>query len=204
MVLGRLCERIFGPYLLGFGILKLNPINILFLIYDLERGGPELRLLDFARHFPSDIKMHICVTSENLSLLPDFMQLNAKIQVVPVSKGYLELNKAWRIYRYVKANHISIINSFGLKELFLSFAIKAFSGWKIKTVHHLVDLLHHYDSIQKSLLRFLLKTTNAVLCNSEQSMKLIKSFSVPEDKIAVIRNGIDTNNFRRSFIQYRI
>ncbi len=64
------------------------------------------------------------------------MQLNANIQVVPVAKGYLELNKAWKIYRYVNANRISIINSFGLKELFLSFAIKAFSGWKIKTVHH--------------------------------------------------------------------
>ncbi len=44
----------------------MSSINILFLIYDLERGGPELRLLDFARHFPSDIKMHICVTSDKL------------------------------------------------------------------------------------------------------------------------------------------
>ena len=176
----------------------MNPINILFIIYDLERGGPELRLLDFAKHFPSDIKMHICVTSQNLSLLPEFLKFNSNIQVVPVAKGYLELNKAWKIYRYVKANRISIINSFGLKELFLSVAIKAFGGWKLKTVHHLVDLLHHYGSLQKSLLGVLLKSTNAVLCNSEQSMKLIKGFSVPEDKIAVIKNGIDTNNFRKS------
>lgn len=176
----------------------MNPINILFLIYDLERGGPELRLLDFARHFPSDIKMHICVTSKNVSLLPEFLKLNANVKVVPVFKGYLELNKAWKIYKYVKTNRISIINSFGLKELFLSFAIKAFSGWKIKTVYHSVELLHHYGSSQKNLLRFLLKTTKAILCNSEQSMKFIKGFSVPEDKIAVIKNGIDTNCFRRS------
>ena len=176
----------------------MNPISTLFIIYDLERGGPELRLLDFARHFPPDIKMHICVTSSNLSLLPEFLQLNANVQVVLVSKGYLELNKAFKIYRYVKANHISIINSFGLKELFLSVAIKAFSGWNLKTVHHSVDLLHQYGTIQKNLLRFLLKSTNAVLCNSEQSMKLVKGFSVPEDKIAVIKNGIDTSKFEKS------
>ena len=157
-----------------------------------------MRLLDFAKHFPSDIKMHICVTSENLSLLPDFMQLNANIQVVPVSKGYLELNKAWTIFKYARANRISIINSFGLKELLLSVALKAFSRWKLKTVHHSVDMLHHYGSLQKKLLRFLLKSNKAILCNSEHSMKLMKSFSVSDDKIAVIKNGIDTNNLRRS------
>lgn len=178
--------------------MKANPINILFLIYDLERGGPELRLLDLAKHFPTDIKIHICVTSENLSLLPEFLEFNSNIQVVPVVKGYLELNKAWKIYRYVKTNRILIVNSFGLKELFLSVLLKAFSGWKLKTVHHLVDLLHHYGSLQKSLLGVLLKSTNAILCNSAQSMKLIKGFSVPEEKIAVIKNGIDANNFKRN------
>jgi glycosyltransferase involved in cell wall biosynthesis len=173
----------------------LNPINIIFIIYDLEPGGPELRLLDFAKHFPSDIKMHICVTSENLTLLPDFLEFHSDIQIVPVSKGYLELNRAWEIYKYVKINHISVINTFGLKELFLSVAIKAFSGWKLKTVHHSVDLLHNYCFRQRILHGILLKSTNTVLCNSKQSMKLIKGFLVPEDKIAVIKNGINTKDF---------
>ena len=174
----------------------MKTINILFLIYDLERGGPELRLLDFVKHFPTDIEMHICVTSENLSLLPEFLQFTSNITVIPVVKGYLELNKAWKIYRYVRGNHISIINSFGLKELFLSVAIKALSGWKLKIIHHSVDLLHHYDPLQRRLLKILLKSTDAVLCNSEQSIKLIKGFSVSKDKIAVIKNGISTDNFR--------
>ena len=173
-------------------------LNILFLIYDLERGGPELRLLDFQKNFPANLRMYICVTSKNLSLLPEFLEADAEIHIEPVLKGYLELNKALKIYKLVMINHISIINSFDLKELLLSTAIKVMSGWKIKTVHHSVDLLHHYGTLQKAFLVILLNLTNKILCNSEKSKELIKSFFVPERKISVIKNGVDIGFLRKT------
>ena len=176
-------------------------INVLFLIYDLERGGPEMRLLDFAKHFPPHIKMHICVTSKNLALLPEFLKTNAKVRIEPVARGYLELNKAWKIYKYVTRNHISIINSFGLKELFLSTAIKVMSGWNIKTVHHSVNLLHHYGVRHKFFLAILLQLNDKVLCNSGKSRELFKTFFVPEKKLSVIRNGIDIDFFKKEISQ---
>jgi glycosyltransferase involved in cell wall biosynthesis len=176
-------------------------INVLFLIYDLERGGPEMRLLDLQRHIPTHIKMHVCVTSKNLALLPEFLEAGAKIHVEPVTKGYIEFNKAWNIYKYAKTNHVSIINSFGLKELFLSTAIKGMSGWKIKTVHHSVDLLHHYGILHKFFLVILFSLTDKVLCNSEKSLKLVKTFFVSERKTSLIRNGIDIDFFRKAIPQ---
>ena len=173
-------------------------INVLFLIYDLERGGPEMRLLDLQRRIPASIKMHICVTSKNLALLNEFLEAGARVHVEPVTKGYLELNKAWRIYKYVKTNHISIVNSFALKELFLSTAIKVMSGWKIKNVHHLVDLLHQYGPLRKFFLVILLRLTDKVLCNSQKSSELIRTYFVPERKIFLIRNGIDIDSFRKA------
>ncbi len=160
-----------------------------------------MRLLDFARHFPPHIKMHICVTSKNLALLPEFLETNARVHVEPVTRGYLELNKAWKIYKYVIKNHISIINSFGLKELFLSTAIKCMSSRRIKTIHHSVDLLHHYGVRHKFFLVILLKLTNKVLCNSGKSRELFKTFFVPEKKISVIKNGIDIDFFRKEISQ---
>ena len=77
-----------------------------------------MRLLDFQKHFPSDFRIHICVTSRNLTLLPEFLEVGASVYVEPVLKGYLELNKAWKIYKYVMTRNISIINSYSLKELF--------------------------------------------------------------------------------------
>jgi glycosyltransferase involved in cell wall biosynthesis len=176
----------------------LDSINILFLIYDLERGGPELRLLDFQKHFPPKLRMHICVTSRNLALLPEFLGADASVYIVPVVKGYLEINKAWKIYKHVIMKNISIINSYGLKELFLSTTIKFMSGFKIKTVHHSVDLLHHYGVRQKIFLVILLKLTDKILCNSGKSQELIRTFFVPERKISVIRNGINIDSFRKA------
>jgi L-malate glycosyltransferase len=176
-------------------------INVLFLIYDLQRGGPEMRLLDFARHFPPHIKMHICVTSKNLALLPEFLKTNAKVRVEPVARGYLELNKAWKIHKYITRNHISIINSFGLKELFLSTFIKYMSRRKIKTVYHSVNLLHHYGFRHIFFLIILLKLNDKVLCNSGKSRELFKTLFVPEKKISVIRNGIDIDFFRKEISQ---
>ena len=157
-----------------------------------------MRLLDLQKNFPASIKMHICVTSKNLTLVNEFLKAGTRVYVEPVTKGYLELNKAWRIYKYVKKNHISIINSFGLKELFLSTAIKIMSGWKIKNVHHLVDLLHQYGPLRKFSLVILLSLINKVLCNSQKSSELIRAYLVPERKISLIRNGIDTHLFRKA------
>ena len=182
-------------------LLNSKSINVLFLIYDLERGGPELRLLDFAKNLPSHLKMYICVTSRNLALLTEFLEADARVYIEPVGKGYLELNRAWNIYKYVMMNHISILNSFGLKELFLSTAIKGMSFWKIKTVHHSVNLLHNYGTLHKISLMVLLKLTDKVLCNSEKSLKLMRTFFVPERKLSIIRNGINIDFSRKSIPQ---
>ncbi|MGQ0539321.1 MAG: hypothetical protein ACT4R6_10270, partial [Gemmatimonadaceae bacterium] len=48
------------------------PQRILFLIYGLQPAGPELRLLEFARHFPDAIDVHICVIGDDLTLLQEF------------------------------------------------------------------------------------------------------------------------------------
>jgi len=180
---------------LGFRILNLIPINILFLIYGLERGGAELRLLDFARYFPEDVKIHFCVTTDNLALLPYFQECTENIQVIPIGKSYLSANKVWKLFKYVKANRIPVINSFDLKDLVISTAIRLLSGTKVKAVFHSVNMLHHYHRRHKALFWVLIKLNDAVICNSTQSKDLMRRFHVPHKRVRVINNGIDTNRF---------
>ena len=176
-----------------------SSINLLFLIYDLERGGPELRLLDFQKNFPAQIGMHICVTSKNKSLFSDFLRANAKIIFIPVKRGYLEINKAWQIYKYIKNEHITIINSFALKELFLAATLKLFSNGKTKVVYHAVEMFDHFEVIQKLTLRALLKFSDRIVCNSKNlEFQLEKRLSVNAKKIRVIPNGIDTTRFKKN------
>jgi glycosyltransferase involved in cell wall biosynthesis len=172
--------------------------NLLFIIYDLERGGPEMRLLDFAKHFPDDLKMHICVTSNNLALLKRFQNCNVRITVLPISKPYLEFGKILSIYKYVKDNRISIINSFDLKSLLISVFIKIIGRGSIKTVFHVVNSLNNFTRRQTILFRSCVKLIDTFVCNSLFSKHLIESKYLSKGNTEVIYNGVDTSYFRQN------
>ena len=173
-------------------------INLLFLIYDLERGGPELRLLDMQKHFPANFRINICVTSTKTALLSDFLDANAKITIIPVKRGYLEIHKAWSIYRQFRNEKISIINAFDLKEYFLAAFIKIFCNWRIKTVFNVVESFDHFQFRQKTLLRLVSKTADHFLCNSAYLKSQLENFSIATGKVQVIKNGVDTAVFDKN------
>ena len=175
----------------------MNQINILFIIYDLERGGPEMRLLDFAKYLSNDLKIYICVTSENISLLKEFEKYNVDIRIVPVEKAYLQVSRIKSIYRYIRENQISVINSFDLKGLIIAVFIKLFGNRKLKVVHHTVDILHNYKIRHKAILRLLLKYADMSVCNSIHSKAVLQKRYIREEKIKVINNGIDEAHFTR-------
>ena len=174
----------------------MHPVNVLFLIYDLERGGPELRLLDFAERFPADIRMHICVLSENLSLLGSFEELGCPVIVVPVSRAYLEPNKIWTIYRYVRFNRIEVLNSFDMKSLLISTIVRCLFRAKVTLIHHFVELLDDTSSLQRKLLRVFLECTDFSVFNSEYTRNSILKMHFPVIKNVKIHNGVDIGRFK--------
>ena len=176
----------------------MNNKKILFIIYDLERGGPELRLLDLSKHFPEDLKIYICVTSENLSLIKNFRETNVNIKIVPIEKIYLEFKKIKSIYQNVKDNNISVINSFDLKALIISIIIKIFNMRQIKLVYHDVNSFKCFHWRHKILFWILFKFVDECLSNSEFLKTEIKKKYIAEKKIKVINNGIDTSLFKRN------
>lgn len=174
----------------------MNTLNILFIIYDLERGGPEMRLLNFAKYFPKNLKMHICVTSENLALLNDFNNYKIPIHVVPIKKAYLEFQKTRKIYKYVMANDIQIINVFDIKGLIICALIKIFRGKCIKIVYNNVNSLENLSLRCRVALRMLLKLADASISNSVFSKNQFKKL-IPGIKTKVIYNGVDNELFKQ-------
>lgn len=174
--------------------------KVLFIIYDLERGGPEMRLLDFAKYFPNDIALYICVLSNNISLLPEFKKYRADIRVIPVKRAYLEFKNIKKIHDYIKKNEITIINTFDIKGLFISVLAKLFFSKQISIIHHVVDLLHNYSSRQKKVLWILLKSIDLVLCNSNQARKIIQDEFLPVGNVKVIHNGVDETQFKKNLL----
>ena len=172
-------------------------INVLFLIYDLERGGPELRLLDFAKYFPKDINIHICVTSEKLTLLKEFRDLNVKTKVVPIKKPYLSLFKILKIFSFCKTSNIKIINTYDLKGLMIASIIKLISVFQTKIIYHNVNSLIQFSRIQLFLFCLISKLSDAFICNSKFSKNEIESL-VPSTKIYIIYNGLDQFFYKKN------
>ena len=180
--------------------MQVNPskaTNVLFLIYDLERGGPELRLLDFANFFPDDINMHVCVTSEKLTLLEEFRTRHIKIIILPIKKAYLSIVQTLKLFYYCNKNDIKLINAFDLKSLFLAFAVKVMSCFHIKIVYHNVNSLIELSNTQFKLLSLLLKSCNSCICNSIFSKNEIEML-ISTNKIHVIHNGLDPFFFKQN------
>ncbi|MEW6259114.1 MAG: glycosyltransferase [Thermodesulfobacteriota bacterium] len=178
----------------------MSAVPILFLIYDLEPGGPELRLLDLARSFPEDRPIHICVTSRKVTLLPQYLACpcHVSVYIEPVEKAYLDIAALMRIYRYVRRHGIRIVNSYDIKGLILATAIRMLSGNRVVTVHHTVDLLHNFSQLHKVALRILLRWTTAVLCNAHFIRRVIEAAYVSSERIHVVYNGIDAGLFRKN------
>ena len=169
--------------------------KILFNIYGLDRGGPEMRLLDFARYFPDDCEIHICVTSNDLSLIKDFKKTNAKIFVIPIDRVYFEFSNVNKLLRYIRDNEIQVLNSFDIKGLIISALAKIFYGRKVTVVHHFIDLLHNYKSYHKQALWILLKFADLIICNSNVVRNEVIGSRSLNAKVDVIHNGVDTDHF---------
>lgn len=171
--------------------------QFLFLIYDLEPGGPELRLLDFARYFPDNVAVHIWVLSNNIRLFPKFQETKALVKIIPVRKAYLEPMKAFSLANYVRKNGIALINVFDLKGLMLAIIAKILFGCRAKIVFNAVDLMHNYSRRNKSVMRFFFQFTDGFVCNSMQVKDIFGLYFPENRKYQIIYNGLDQNVFSR-------
>ncbi len=176
----------------------MNKINLLFLIYDLDRGGPEMRLLDFAKHFPQRAKINICVTSHRVALLKEFQECNVDIKILPIIKVYQEREKIHEISKYIAEKNITVVNTYDIKGLMIATYIKLFLNKTLKIIHHTVDLLHNYKLRHKAFLWFFLKFIDLSICNSSHSKNILKKTYINQHKIRVIHNGVDTEHYKQS------
>lgn len=167
--------------------------DVLFIIYDLERGGPEMRLLNLARNLPADLRMHLCVTSTHLAMQDDFRDCGVPITVVPIKKPWREISKLAAIAHYCRAERIKVINVFDIKGLMVAAYLKA-TGSAIPVVFHHVASLTELTLRRRFLLRLMLGRAEHCICNSLFSREELRSF-LPEKRISVIYNGIATDRF---------
>jgi glycosyltransferase involved in cell wall biosynthesis len=169
-----------------------NKINIIQIIPTLLRGGAELLLLDLAKNLDRN-RYNISILSfKGGPLEKDFEEQGIEMEIIG-KKNKLEI--LWQIYKYLKNKKPQIVHThlFGADTWGRIAAIKARVPVIITTEHN-INLSEGY--FKRLIKKFLSLFADRIIAVSEG----VKEYSIEEeginpDKIEVIYNGIDLNNF---------
>ncbi len=182
--------------LAGVAAATRPPTRVLFIIYGLTPAGLELRLLEFARHFPATTAVHVCVIGDDLTLLEEFRKTGARVAIIPVRRPYTEWGQVRKVVAYIREHDIEVINSFDLKTLLVAIAAKLRFRRRIKLVHHLISLWDGLRDHHKTFLWRALRYTDLVICNGYAVKEGLIGSRTLRPRVVVVPNGVDCEHFR--------
>jgi glycosyltransferase involved in cell wall biosynthesis len=158
-------------------------------------GGAEQKLFYILKGLKSDQFSHHVIYA-----IPGELTTEIKNKGIPLSRIYpmslinpFSLSTVWRIYRYIKKNHIDIVHChldvayiIGGLAAFLARVPLIFSFQNIADERYL-RFYKVYKYLEKASSFF----TDKFLVESEDVMKVLLAWGIRKDKIEVIPNGVE-------------
>lgn len=170
--------------------------NVLQFICPTGFYGAERWILALAQHLNTDkIISHLAVTDEgcnqSFEIVDHYGKLGLPIHKIKM-KGRFDPLVIKRLVNLIKKNDIKIIHTHGYKSDILGLIAARLAGIKA------IATPHGFENAHDRKLQFYIKTGNRILGKfdvvaplSEQLRSDIRALHVPEDRIALIRNGVD-------------
>lgn len=174
------------------------PRSVLFVIYGLAPAGPERRILEFARAFPTradPLDVHVCVIGEDLTLLEEFERTPARVVQIRIRRPYLEWSNVRKILNYIDEHDIRVVNSFNLQTLLVCGAVKLRFGARVKLVHHLISLWEDLSGAQRRIAWNAMRCADRVVCNGRVVREALIGARPISAPVSVIPNGVDVEHF---------
>jgi glycosyltransferase involved in cell wall biosynthesis len=173
-------------------------VRVMFVIYGLAVAGPELRILHFARNFPDDADIHVCVTGTDMALLEEFRSTRANLFIVPIARPYLEWRQIAKILAYIRDYDIAVVNTFDLKTLLVGVAAKLRYGSRVKLIHHLISMWEDVRPFHRAVIWEMVRLADRVVCNGNAVRENLIGARQLTAPVSVIPNGVDCEYFRPS------
>ena len=175
-----------------------RPKVICHIIHKLDFGGLENGLVNLINAMPSDEYRHVIVS---LKPSTDFQKRISQpdVQVVTINKAEgKDLGAYLRLWRLLRSLHPDIVHTRNIPALDMLFPA-AMAGVK-RLVHseHGLDITeldgHH---VRYNRLRRLSRTVakRYIAVSRDLQLWLHEGIGIPEEKISLIYNGVDTNRF---------
>lgn len=174
----------------------MKPVNVLQFICPTGLFGAEMWILALAGGFdPEEIRCHLAVTHEgenqDIQLFDRFESLGLPAYKLPM-KGRFDPLVLKKLLQLIRKKHIDIIHTHGYKSDILGVIAARLTGIRA------VSTPHGFENADDVKLRLFIKTGclsfrlfDRVVPLSDALKKNVHTMKVREEKIRLIRNGVD-------------
>ncbi len=166
-------------------------LNILQIIFSIEKGGAETYLYNVIDNLKEDVNFFV-ICNHKGSNHPKIEEKCKNVEIIKM-KNVFDIKAAKKIAAYCKTNDIDIIQTHFLRENYIGILSKIFNP-KVKVIW-----TAHLMAENKGIIRFFNKIfskfVDKIVCVSEAVEDSLIKEGISSNKTKVIYNGVDTNYF---------
>lgn len=170
-------------------------LNILQIIFSIEKGGAETYLYNILDNLKEDINIFIVCNHKGTNH-EKIVTKCKNVEIIEMNHVF-DIKAARRIATYCKANNIHIIQTHFLRENYIGVISKLFNP-KIKIIWT-AHLIAENRSIIRFFNRIFSRFVDKVICVSEAVKDSLVKEGIKSNKTKVIYNGVDTDCFKLKY-----
>jgi glycosyltransferase involved in cell wall biosynthesis len=172
------------------------PVGLMLLISSLEHGGAERQVVELVRHIDRDRFDPVVCSLSGVNPLADGLPDPARELVVVEKRSKYDYSTVGRVATVMKERRISIVHAFLFDAEMVArwaarrskvpvvIASERNTDYRWPWVHRLCQLLTR-------------SWFDVMIANSEAGKRFnMRTLGLPEDRIRVVHNGVDTERFR--------
>lgn len=171
----------------------MRPVKVLYCIDNLLRGGTELQLIGLIERLdPKQYQPYLLtIRPSDAALTPANCQhLAWNVPRLISLSGMVAL---WKLIRFLRKEKIDIVQTF-FQDSTLFAGLAAFIARTPARIACFRDLGFWYTKKQAALLKVIYRSMTGFIANADIVRDhFIETFSLPRDKIQVLRNGIEVS-----------
>lgn len=170
-------------------------VRALLLISNLEYGGAQRQVVALANNLSSaGVEAHVCTLSDYTPLSADLIA-GGDHQHVIQKHGKFDWTVVPRLRKLIEHLNIQVVHAF-LLDAEIAARLAGRSLEHVAVVGSERNSDHRFKWHQATALNLTRRWCDAIIANSEAGRRLqLSILRVPEDRVFVVRNGVDTGTF---------
>jgi glycosyltransferase involved in cell wall biosynthesis len=178
--------------------MQSDKIKLLKFVTSFYIGGTERQFVNLSRAIdPSRFDLHLACLERRGDLLNEIDRSRIPVSEYPVHSLYQPetFRQQLSLAGYLRRNKIQILHSYNFYSNVFAIPAARLAGVPV-TVAAIRDMGPYLTPMKKRVHRFVCRFADSIVVNAEAIRKWLIAEGYSEEKITVIRNGIDFSRFR--------